>query len=119
MKRQSNAAGEAYEPSLPDLGEAKYLSTLLNEAGIVGSTGMGVTGLTWQEIAAWLSATELLLTTWEKLMIFKMSSAYASSYSSSSDADSPEPFAKDVEEEIDREVVGNRIRNVLRSLMQK
>lgn len=117
MKRQSNASGDAYEPSLPDLNEAGYIVSLVNEAGTVSSSGMGISGLTWQEIESWLNVTGLSISTWEKLMVFKMSAAYASEYSSATAVDAPEPFAKIIDEgELDREVVANRIRNILHSL---
>lgn len=119
MTRQRKAAGDAYEPSLPDVGDAGYLLSLLNEAGQVASGGMGITGLTWTEINSWLSTVELSLTTWEKLIIYKMSQAYAGEYSAASDVNRQEPFIQIVaEEEIDRVAVASRIRNVLRSLMR-
>lgn len=64
---------------LPDIEtehSAGYLVGLLNEAGLMSSSGMGPVPLSWLEIDAWIRCTDLELTTWERLTIKRMSEEY-------------------------------------------
>lgn len=46
---------------MPDLSEAAgYLVALLHSAGIAQANGMGLTGLSWQEIEAWARCNDLV-----------------------------------------------------------
>jgi broad specificity phosphatase PhoE len=102
---------------LPDVEGAEYLVSLLNEAGLVSQTGMGVAPLEWPHIESWLNVTELSLTVWEKLTIKNMSEAYAGEYNQASDPNRPAPYVHvDEEMKVDREAVENRLLSALRSL---
>jgi hypothetical protein len=89
---------------------------LLHEAGLVSQTGMGVAPLEWKEICAWLDATELSLSVWEKLTIKTLSEAYAAEYNQASDPNRAAPFVY-VDEDIQakRDVVASKIGSILRA----
>lgn len=104
----------------PDIDGAEYMVALLQEAGLVSATGMGVIPITWQEIEAWLNTTELDLSVWEKLTIKEMSEAYVSEFNSASAKDAAAPYVPAIEpEQIDRKAVANKIGSVLRGFKHK
>lgn len=106
--------------SMPSLDGAEYLVTLLFEAGLVQSTGMGVTPLTWSEIESWLRVTQLKLSVWEKLTIKNMSEIYAGELSSATKKDSPAPYTHiDKALIADREMIANKLKNVFASFKRQ
>ena len=98
--------------TLPNLDGAEYLVTLLFEAGLVQSSGMGVSALSWAEIESWLYVTHLNLSVWEKLTIKNMSEVYAGELSMATKKDSVAPYTH-VDDILiaDREVIANKLRN--------
>lgn len=100
---------------LPKIEGAEYLVALLFEAGLLESTGMGATALSWSEIESWLRCTSLELSNWEKLMIKTMSDVYVSEYNQSSAKDRAAPYIYVDEVQVKRDEVANKLLNVLRS----
>ena len=102
--------------NLPNLDGAEYLVTLLFEAGLVQSTGMGATALSWSEIESWLRVTQLSLSVWEKLTIKSMSEVYAGELSTATKKDSPAPYTH-VDEALfaDREMIASKLKSVFSS----
>lgn len=79
-------------PQFPDV-EAGYLVRYLFECGPYINNGMGVSGVSWQEINAWQQQTGIALAAWESKAIKLASSAYAfqASISTKKDCISPMP----------------------------
>ena len=102
--------------SLPSLDGAEYLVTMLFEAGLIQSTGMGVSALSWSEIESWLRVTQLDLSVWERLTIKSMSDTYAAALGSSTKRDTPAPYTH-VDEALiaDRTAVASKLKNVFSS----
>ena len=102
--------------TLPNLDGAEYLVTLLFEAGLVQSNGMGVNALSWVEIESWLRVTQLNLSVWEKLTIKSMSEVYAGELSTATKKDSPAPYTHvDVALVADREMIADKLKNAFAS----
>jgi hypothetical protein len=101
---------------LPKVDGAEYLVSLLYEAGLCGSVGMGVVPLTWNEIESWHRFTSLDLSIWERLLIKSLSEEYASELSRASAKDHPAPYIHVDEIEINRQAVDSKIRNVFAAL---
>lgn len=98
--------------NLPNVDGAEYLITLLFEAGLVHSTGMGVNALPWSEIESWIRVTQIELSTWEKLTIKSMSETYASELSQATAKDRPAPYTH-VDEALiaDRTLIASKLKN--------
>ena len=101
---------------LPNLDGAEYLVTHLFEAGLVQSTGMGVTSLSWSEIESWLRVTQLNLSVWERITIKSMSEVYAGELSTATKKDSPAPYTH-VDEALiaDRSMIASKLKNAFAS----
>jgi hypothetical protein len=101
---------------LPELDGAEYLVTLLFEAGLVQSTGMGASALSWSEIESWLRVTQLNLSVWEKLTIKSMSEVYAGELGVATKKDHPAPYTH-VDEALiaDREMIASKLKNAFAS----
>jgi hypothetical protein len=99
--------------ALPNLDGAEYLVTLLFEAGLIQSTGMGAASLSWSEIESWLRVTHLSLTVWEKLTIKKMSEVYAGELGVATKRDAQAPYTH-VDEALieDRTVIAIKLKSV-------
>jgi hypothetical protein len=97
--------------SLPNLDGADYLVTLLFEAGLVQSTGMGAVSLSWTEIESWLRVTQLNLSVWEKLTIKSMSEIYAGELGVATKRDAQAPYTH-VDEALiaDRTAIANKLK---------
>lgn len=80
---------------MPDLESdhaAGYLIGLLFEAGLMSSNGMGPVPISWSEICAWLEATELDVSVWDKLTVKALSEEYVSSLLQSTGPETPAPY---------------------------
>jgi hypothetical protein len=102
---------------LPDTEGAEYIISLLYEAGLFSTNGMGIVPLPWSEIESWLRCTHANLTVWELLTIRELSEAYVGEYTQASAKDRPAPYMK-----IDDDIIENRtkvaakLKNVFASL---
>lgn len=104
----------------PDLNGAGYMVALLREAGLNMSNGMGAVPLSWQEIEAWLRATELELSIWEKLTIREMSEVYVTEMVKSTGKHCVAPYTPTpMPNQIDRPAVASKLLNVLRGFKRK
>lgn len=102
---------------LPDIDEtAEYLINLWQEAGLVSTSGTGIIPLTWVDINAWLSVTELTLPVHDKLVIKQLSEAYAAEYNAASDKDRPAPYLYADELIKQRTKVNDRLKEMMRNL---
>lgn len=103
---------------LPEVEGAAYVIHMWNEAGLMSSTGMGITPLTWLEIDAWMRLTGSKPVLWERLMIRELSQAYVAEYNAAcAEKNRPEPFTyvpPALAEQ--REKVSNKLLDALRSM---
>lgn len=86
---------QEFNPSLIEFPSVDGLETVVghfHESGRASYTGMGITPLTWLEMASWASTTNLSLPTWEVLVIREMSLAYVAEYNQASDPLQPAPY---------------------------
>jgi hypothetical protein len=101
---------------MPNVDGADYLISLLNEAGLFESNGMGAVPLSWTELHSWLRCTELSLSNWEILSLKQMSEAYVGELNQADKKDRPAPYTPEIEEDtLDRVAVAKRLRNALQS----
>ena len=101
---------------LPKIDGAEYLVSLLYEAGLLESSGMGAMPLSWQEIESYLTCTRTDLTTWETLMLKTLSEAYVGEYNQASKKDRSAPyFETDIDVKANRENVSKKMLSVFRS----
>jgi hypothetical protein len=100
---------------MPPLDGAEYIVFMLQEAGTMSTTGMGVVPLSWQEIDAWLRVTDFRPALWERLMVRELSEVYVNEFMQASDRNRPQPYVHQEEpEEINRDAVENKLINALR-----
>lgn len=109
---------------LPDIESehrAGYMIGLLNECGLMSSNGMGPIPISWADINAWIGATGLHLSLWEKLTIKTLSEEYVNELLSASERTRPAPYLPEAPEkdEIDREAVANKIMSIFKRIGKK
>jgi hypothetical protein len=109
------------EVPLPDITDFEYILVLLESAGTILQTGMGIAPLTWQELEAWernyskeLECWELNF--WELNTIKDMSYAYCAELGQATDKDRQSPYVPVV---IDREEVSRRVYAAFMSFKKK
>lgn len=102
---------------MPPVDDLEYILNLWHEAGTVGSSGMGIMRLSWQEIKAWLEVRdineELPLAPWEIDLVRELSAEYAGEYSLASDKTREAPYTVGDIKEIDRSAIASKVKNVL------
>jgi hypothetical protein len=103
------------EVPLPNIEGWEYLVSLLDNAGTILQTGMGVAPLTWQELESWKNvySQELVcwkFSFWELSTMKDMSYAYCAELGQASDKNRPQPYSPTV---IDREEISKRMYNLL------
>lgn len=84
----------------------------LIEIGITETTGMGPAPLSWREIQAWQSATNVRLPPWETRLIRALSLAYMGESAKAENENCPSPMRAEITER-DREVEEVKLRMVL------
>lgn len=80
---------------MPDISEyAGYLVGLLHSAGTASATGMGLVGLSWNEIKAWAECTNSIniLSPRELKAVHTLSRAYSGEYSKASTKGAKPPY---------------------------
>lgn len=95
---------------------AGYLIGLLQEAGLMSSTGMGPVPISWQEIHAWQTASLRQLSLWEVMTVKGLSEEYVSELLQATAKDRPAPFSR---EETERKAVEHKIMSVLGKFIRK
>ncbi len=105
---------ERQEIPMPELSPgSEYLVAFLHSAGTATSTGMGLTGLSWQELDAWARCTDSvgIVTPRDLTIIHTLSRMYANEYARASKKGAKAPYVPVVEVddvEVRREVVSQK-----------
>lgn len=103
---------------LPDIESehgASYLISLLQEAGLMSSNGMGPVPLSWVDIESWTRCTEYDLPLWVKLTIKHLSEEYVHELLEAKDMNRPAPYeaVPVIEDEVDLAVQREKVQNKL------
>jgi hypothetical protein len=104
-------------PLMPEVGEAAYLIGYWHDLGLVSAGAMSGVVLSAAEIAAWREGLAIELSPWEFMAIREMSRAYLSQSRESEKEECPPPYGE-VVKEFDRDVVGSKISNTFKALIQ-
>jgi len=112
---------ERQEIPMPELVPgSEYLVAFLHSAGTATATGMGLTGLSWQELEAWAKCTDNIgiVSPRDMKILHTLSRAYANEYARASKKDAKPPYEPNVvlDEEV-REVVSNKVDDLFASLV--
>lgn len=103
---------ERQEIPMPEISPgSEYLVAFLHSAGTATSTGMGLTGLSWQEIEAWTRCTDNvgIVTSRDLKIIQSLSRVYANEYARASKKGAKAPYVPEVENiEVVREIVSQK-----------
>lgn len=87
---------ERQEIPMPDITTgSEYLVAFLHSAGTASSNGMGLTGLSWQEIAAWVQCADMsgITTTRDLKTVHMLSRVYAGECSKASQKGAKAPYS--------------------------
>lgn len=116
--QQAEAAGR--DINLPPVDNFGYLIKLLDEAGTCTPIGMGVIGLSWNEIKSWMDCMGLDLSYWEISLLRDMSREYASQANNSEEPTCRSPYLVDKEVKTQEAIVArsNEIKNLFRKFMK-
>jgi hypothetical protein len=109
---------------MPEISEAAgYLVALLHSAGVASATGMGLVGLSWQEIEAWARCNDFtgILSPKEYRAVWQLSRAYAAEMSGATKKGTKPPYVPEVTkhkpDEVEREMVAEKVGNIFAGLM--
>jgi hypothetical protein len=106
---------------MPDLVPgSEYLVAFLHSAGTATATGMGLVGLSWQEIEAWLRCAGYagIATSRDLKAIYMLSKVYAGEYAQASKKGAKPPYEPKVEVDEDvREMVSEAADNMFAGLI--
>ncbi len=99
---------------------SEYLVAFLHSAGTAAATGMGLTGLSWQELESWVKCTDNtgIVTPRDLKLIHTLSRVYANESAKASQKGAKPPYVPVVEdiEEI-REVVAEKAEDLFEQMM--
>lgn len=101
---------------MPEVPGCQNLLENLLEVGISGSSGFGLTPLTWTELLSWTTLTDIYLNSWESVTMINLSRAFTSYHGKFDEKDVPAPH---VVEDFDRNLVSQSIGFRLRSLAKR
>lgn len=101
---------------------SEYLVAFLHSAGTATATGMGLTGLSWQELEAWVRCTdnEGIVTARDLKTIHTLSRVYANEYAAASQKGAKPPYVPEIiEENIEeiREIVEDKVDDIFAQMM--
>jgi hypothetical protein len=102
---------------------AGYLVALLHSAGVASVTGMGLAGLSWQEIESWARCNDMvgILSPQEYKAIYTLSRAYVAEHAAASKKGAKPPYVKvepkEAKDEVVREMVENKVEDVFGSML--
>lgn len=115
---------ELREIPMPEISEAAgYLVALLHSAGVASATGMGLSGLSWQEIEAWARCNDMvgILSPKEFKAIYSLSRAYVGEHSVASKKGAKPPYVKvepkEAKDEVVRKLVEAKVEDVFASML--
>ncbi len=98
---------ELQEIPMPELiAGSEYLVAFLHSAGTASTTGMGLAGLSWQELESWVRCTDNLgiVTPKDLRVLHTLSRVYANESSKASQKGAVAPYIPVVEEEYVEEI---------------
>lgn len=110
---------ERQEIPMPELiPGSEYLVAFLHSAGTATSTGMGLVGLSWQEIDAWRRCTGSVASTRDLKTVYTLSKVYANEYAVAGKKGAKPPYVPPVEdiEEV-RELVSDTMDDLFAGLI--
>ncbi len=106
---------------MPELSPgAEYLVAFLHSAGVATATGMGLTGLSWTEIRAWVDCMDLrkIVTPRDLQVIHSLSRIYANECSKATQKGAVAPYVVKAEmDEEEREVVSDKVEDVFAQMI--
>lgn len=112
---------ERQEIPMPELTPgSEYLVALLHSAGTCGSNGMSLTGLSWQEIEAWVRCTNMsgIVTPRDLKTIHTLSRVYAREYFLAGQKGATAPYVPRVElVEETRELISDKADDLFASMI--
>jgi len=113
---------ERQEIPMPELTPgSEYLVAFLHSAGTASSNGMGLTGLSWQELEAWVRCTDMtgIITPRELKTIHMLSRVYAREYYEASKKGATPPYMPrvELEQEEVRELISDKVEDVFASII--
>jgi hypothetical protein len=117
------SAQELREIPMPDISEAAgYLVALLHSAGYAAPTGMGLVGLSWQEIEAWARCSDYvrILTPKEYRAVFQLSRAYAGEIATATKKDAKAPYDPpviEIKDEVVRDIIEEHVEDVFGAMI--
>lgn len=104
-------------PDIETEHSAGYVIGLLQEAGLMSSTGMGPVPISWQDIYTWLAVTQRELDNWEIMTVKSLSEEYVSELLQATAKDRPAPYTREIEAE--RKATEHKIMSVLSKYIRK
>lgn len=116
---------ELREIPMPEISEAAgYLVALLHSAGIASTSGMGLVGLSWQEIESWARCNDYvgILSPKEYRAVYSLSRAYVHAHNEASKKGAKPPYEAPVEDtkdnEVIREMVEEKVEDIFAAMMK-
>lgn len=113
---------ELREIPMPEVSEAAgYLVALLHSAGTATPTGMGLVGLSWQEIESWARCNDFvgILSPKELRAVWRLSRVYAAEMASATKKDAKPPYVPEIDQkdEVVREMVEEKVEDVFAAML--
>ena len=112
---------ELQEIPMPDLSPgSEYLVAFLHSAGTASATGMGLTGLSWQELEAWVRCSDMegIVTPRDLKTVYMLSRVYAKECALATLKGAKAPYVtKAVLEEETRAIVSAKVEDVFAGLI--
>lgn len=106
---------------MPELSPgSEYLVAFLHSAGTASATGMGLVGLSWQEIESWVRCNDLtgIVTPRDLRTLYMLSRVYAGELAKASQKGATAPYVPKLEMEEDtRAIVANKVDDLFASLI--
>lgn len=98
---------------------SEYLVAFLHSAGSASATGMGLTGLSWQEIEAWVNCADMkgIATPRDLKTVHMLSRIYAGECAKASQKGAKPPYAPKVEVEEIRDIVSDKADNLFEAML--
>ncbi len=116
VTRLEQLVSDGIQPLLPELDEVSYISQHWNNLGMVQGGTYGPSVISSQEILAWQQLSCVSITSWEFVVIRKMSSAYIAMLSEGEKEDTKPPYGVSIDV-VDRDQVEKSVRSMFRSFM--
>lgn len=109
------------ELHFPEISEAAaYLVALFHSCGMASATGMGLVGLSYQEIEAWarLSDNIGILLPWQYKALHTMSRAYSGMCAAAVKKDTKPPYTPEIEDiGVDEQVVSQQAEDIFEAML--